>query len=499
MNLLDKIFGNKNKKQTTGFIDTNKKPVYVLKDSINKANQGIILFNDSDVQHILNKSGKHATSNEYQVHYWGLIFRHKAEDNSILDICIPTVFFNYKQQVNPAHIDFELSDVDDTSDAILPIHEMKVKEILASNFKKDLESYFQITLEPLSVAINSLHCHPGQNTNQSFSGTDLSKKKEDLGVVFPLASAENDRPNFAGIMVRKTKNNNVIAHYEYRTANGILNEDMTYKEGRCAALISKKRTKPSLIASMLGVKTIVNNYSTMKYCSMNEHFSNIQAAFEQMEFEAFTDTVVSDNVELKQTYSRPVYNNPDYQHHDLFDPFIDEFDSKYNNTKPSINDTKKQEIIIVGTTKEEYEKAQSNLETFKEFAPLSLTLLELRDKEQLLEYYDKWYMALYETNDDELYRVLDEADDLIDIKDELVFECLTLIDSIQEYISELKDTIETYEEENKSKNPLTEDTLEQEMIEQMKNGLIENGWAKSVISLKTDDQIEELYAKLTEK
>jgi len=220
---------------------------------------------------------------------------------------------------------------------------------------------------------------------------------------------------------------------------------------------------------------------------MNEHFDNIQSAFEQMEFEAFTDTVVPDNVELK-TYSRPTYSNPHYQNHLLDDSFYE---------KPSTNHAK-QEVMVYGIPKEEYEEAQSNLEIFKEFTPLSLKQFELQDIEQLLEYYDKWHMELYGRNDDELYRALDEADFNIDIKDELVFECLTLIDSIQEHMFELNDTIEIYEKENKPKIE-TESDLQQEMIEHMKNGLIENGWAKSVISLKTNDEIEDLYAKLTTK
>lgn len=490
MNLLDNIFKGKVKATAT-----NTKPAYVLKDSVNKANQGIILFNDSDVQHILNKSGKHAESNEYQVHYWGLVFRHTAEDGSILDICIPTVFFNYKQQVSTAHIDFELSDVDDTSDAVLPIHEMKVKEILASSFKEDIERYFQITLEPLSVAINSLHCHPGTSTNQAFSGTDLSKRAEDLGVVFPLANAENNRPNFAGIMVRKTKNNNVIAHYEYRIANGTLNQDIKYQEGRCAALISKQETKPSLISSMLGVKTTVNNYSVMKYCTINEYFNNIQSAFDQIGFEAFTDTVIPDNVELKQFQTRPVYTNPYYKtEYNLFD-------EQYS--KPSANN-KTSSIYDSGITKDEYEDAKANLEQFEDFTAIPLKQLERYGFKQLMEYYEKWHIELYGKKDDDLYRILSEAEGDVDIVEELIFECLTMIDSIQEYLSELKETVEIYEKENnissaqKSKIQ-TEYDLEQEMLTYMRDGLIENGWAKSVIALKTNDQIEELYNKLTTK
>ena len=150
-----------NSKKTT--TKPTKKPVQykpALKDTKSKSNQGIILMNDEDIQAILSKSGEHAKTNEYQVHYWSLVLRHKAADDSILDICIPTVYFNYKQTVSMAHIHFDLSDVDDMSDAVLPIHNMKVKEILDSGIITKLEANFGITLEPLGVNISSLHCHP---------------------------------------------------------------------------------------------------------------------------------------------------------------------------------------------------------------------------------------------------------------------------------------------------------------------------------------------------
>lgn len=144
----------------TGKAPKQAKVKPAFKDQISKANQGIILFNDTDLQSILKNSGEHAISNEYQVHFWSLVFRHRAADGSILDISIPTVFYNYKQEVGVASVDFELTDVEEISTAVLPIHEMKVKEILATSFLADIESLFDIKFELMSHNLSNSHRHP---------------------------------------------------------------------------------------------------------------------------------------------------------------------------------------------------------------------------------------------------------------------------------------------------------------------------------------------------
>jgi len=136
------------------------KPKPAFKTCKDAGNQGIVLFNSADLKSIRDKSGPLTKQNEYQVHYWALVFRHKAADDSILDIAIPTTFFNYEQTVSSAHIDFELTDVDDVSDAVLPIHNMKAREILDSNFKNQLEARFGVKFEVFSSPLSQSHKHP---------------------------------------------------------------------------------------------------------------------------------------------------------------------------------------------------------------------------------------------------------------------------------------------------------------------------------------------------
>lgn len=267
-----------------------------IKDQSSLSNHGIILISDQAMQDIYTKSGALAERNEFQTHYWFLNFRHIASDNSILDIAIPTVYFNYKQSVSGAHIDFEMKDVAELSAKLLPVHNMKVNELLAGNIKTELENYFNVSFQAMSVDVGSIHRHPGSSRHQSFSGTDLAKSPTDHGVVYPLGSASDNKPNFAGIMAIDSGVCNV-AHYEYRTANGTLGTDIEYSKGRCCAIIYRdKVTNPLSIVEQM-FSTPVNNYikensslvSTLDHTLLAEMLLKIG-------FKPFTDTVRPENL-----------------------------------------------------------------------------------------------------------------------------------------------------------------------------------------------------------
>lgn len=270
-----------------------------IKDQSSLSNHGIILISDQAMQDIYTKSGTLAERNEFQTHYWFLNFRHIASDNSILDIAIPTVYFNYKQSVSGAHIDFEMKDVAELSAKLLPVHNMKVNELLAGNIKTELENYFNVSFQAMSVDVGSIHRHPGSSRHQSFSGTDLAKSPTDHGVVYPLGSASDNKPNFAGIMAIDSGVCNV-AHYEYRTANGTLGTDIEYSKGRCCAIIYRdKVTKPLSIVEQM-FSTPENNYikensslvSTLDHTLLAEMLLKIG-------FKPFTDTVRPENLTAK--------------------------------------------------------------------------------------------------------------------------------------------------------------------------------------------------------
>lgn len=268
----------------------------LIKDQNSPSNHGIILISEQAQQDIYTKSGPLAERNEFQTHYWFLNFRHVAVDNSILDIAIPTVYFNYKQTVSGAHIDFEMKDVADLSAKILPIHNMKVNELLAGNIKTKLENYFNVPFQTISVDVGSIHRHPGSSKHQSFSGTDLAKTPTDHGVVYPFGSASDNKPNFAGIMAIDSGSCNV-AHYEYRTANGTLGTDITYSKGRCCAIVYKDRTprQLSIVEQMFTKPT--NNYAKENQSLLSELDHTLLAEILlEINFKPFTDTVRPENL-----------------------------------------------------------------------------------------------------------------------------------------------------------------------------------------------------------
>ena len=131
-----------------------------IRDTNDYRHQGIILMKDTAMQKILTKSGKLAKSNEFQVHYWSLVLRHVSDDGSVLDIAIPTVYFNYKQEVTSAHIDFDMKEVGEISDKLLPLHNAKVNELLKSGIIDNVQAKLGVEFELMSVNLGSQHAHP---------------------------------------------------------------------------------------------------------------------------------------------------------------------------------------------------------------------------------------------------------------------------------------------------------------------------------------------------
>lgn len=250
------------------------------------------------MQSIFKKSGPKAKANEFQVHYWALVLRFKGEDQSILDIAIPTCYFNYPQEVTSAHIDFELKDVINTSTKVEPLHNMKTNQILASGIVEQIEATLGVTFEKLSVPFNSIHRHPGSRKSQSFSGTDLCKDPKEPGVVYPLQSAKNDLPNFAGIMTIDSGTCNV-AHYEYRTANGELGTNIEYTKGGCTALITDKLQKLSEVEQLLQFKQENPNYITLNKVELSPFIETLETLFDSIDFQPSTDAINPDYVKSK--------------------------------------------------------------------------------------------------------------------------------------------------------------------------------------------------------
>ena len=235
--------GNKSEKPSL----TSKTPIA---DVSTKHNQGIVLLRQSDLQSIYEKSGPLAKNNEFQVHFWAINFRARYADNSIIDITIPTVYFNYKQEVSSAHIDFEMSDVVTVSEKAAKLHHTIANRINNTSFATMLEQLLRTSIEVTSTDYNSIHRHPCSSKHQSFSSTDLKKDPDNHGIVYSLESGA-EKPNFAGIMAIDSGVCN-LAHMEYRVVNGEVYKDLTYKQSRCHAIVLNDIDNRSMVEQLLG-------------------------------------------------------------------------------------------------------------------------------------------------------------------------------------------------------------------------------------------------------
>jgi hypothetical protein len=219
-----------------------------IKDSVDKSNAGILRITQKTLSEIARNSGPLVATNEFQVHYWALVIRLKAPDNSVLDIAFPTVVFNYAQQVTPVHIDFELKDVEAMSNALQPLHDQIAQNIL-EKFTTNKSMLMPFAYEALSVPLNTLHRHP--SGVGSFSGTDYGKNHiVNTGVVFPLSIA-NETPSFSSIMY----NNPIkLTRTEYRIATGSTQaEGIMYRKGRTATVYITEPEATSQIEQYLGI------------------------------------------------------------------------------------------------------------------------------------------------------------------------------------------------------------------------------------------------------
>jgi len=283
----------------------------MIKDSINTRNIGISLWTDEALQQIAINSGPLSETNEYQIHYYSANLRTQFEDLSYLTISIPIVLFNYPQEVSGASIDFELKDVEDISNQLLPVVHTKISEIEEQlKLFDSLKMKFEIT----GVPLNTLHRHPG-GRNQSFSGTDLHKSiTKDTGIVFPLAEADL-QDSFSSIIAHENRRV-YLAHQEYRIATSS-NKDILYFKGRSAAIVKAPLHMPSAAEQLFNYPVVDNSYivyNNLQFAGTIKYISDI---WNKINFEPSTQFIKESNLSKKSVttmdYSyngRSLYENP---------------------------------------------------------------------------------------------------------------------------------------------------------------------------------------------
>lgn len=252
------------------------------------------------MQEITDNSDMRSSSTEYQIHYWALTCIKTFEDGSSMTIAIPTVLFNYPQEVSAASVDFELKDVEGVSEQIEILHNIEVNTLMPM-----IELAFPAHdgWEYASTKLNNLHRHPGSLS--SFSVTDLNKSHiTETGIVFPLKEAKNES-NFASIILHKD-DRTTIAHTEFRIAEGNVDDDLgiTYTHGRCFTYVKAEDSSPSQIEQLLGYKPTVRRYDVADSClKTSDLLTSLKAIWDEMNYSPNTQFILPENI-TKKTYTQ---------------------------------------------------------------------------------------------------------------------------------------------------------------------------------------------------
>ena len=117
---------------------------------------GISLWKQKWLNQITHLSGTLAINNEYQVHMWSLVFRKIFKDNSIMDVTIPLVIYNYAQVVTSVTVDFEGKDMIKMSEITKELAMAKAKQLLIKLPNEFKANFNEVILTPYMT----LHRHP---------------------------------------------------------------------------------------------------------------------------------------------------------------------------------------------------------------------------------------------------------------------------------------------------------------------------------------------------
>lgn len=135
-----------------------EKNEFVINDYFTDDYLGILCLDDDTLNNFYKKSGELAKDNEFQAHYWFLNLRKINEDGTIIDIQIPTVFYNYPQQVSPTSIDFQLEDVTEISESLKDLAYSKSKTLCLNPTLKQFIKKHNLIVS--NIALGTIHRHP---------------------------------------------------------------------------------------------------------------------------------------------------------------------------------------------------------------------------------------------------------------------------------------------------------------------------------------------------
>ena len=128
----------------------------MIKDMNNLTDTAIVFYKGKDLIDFKSKSMPLAATNEYQCHYSALVRIVEFSDGSKQHFVFPLIYYNYKQEVNTANIDFELKDVQEKAkevqEASIPLFNLLKGQF--ADLDKDKRVSYKLTL------LNNIHKHP---------------------------------------------------------------------------------------------------------------------------------------------------------------------------------------------------------------------------------------------------------------------------------------------------------------------------------------------------
>lgn len=303
-------------------------------------------------QHALNEitrlSGPAATNNEYQVHYSSLVYQ-VSEGEQTLNISVPLVFFNYKQEVSSASISFELTDVTEASKAIEPLVVAKAQELMATPFHAYIMEQFP-TAEAIIAPMQQIHRHPGRLA--AFSGTDLDRNPESPGICFPFLKAGAKTPSFGSIIAHQRGITELI-HNEYRQVQGdVESEDgIEYLHGRSFTYIKGYEIEPEqgfigMFQEQADEEPDYIHANGLEANKMGNDVQLIMDEYKDIDFEPSVDLVIPENVtEKKYGYAGYSRGPMGYTHPTRKVPAVTEPINKYGkNANKSLLEVMQEEI-----------------------------------------------------------------------------------------------------------------------------------------------------------
>jgi hypothetical protein len=289
----------------------------LIKDNKSTNNYGILLLNQQNLDNIRHKSEVNITTHdEYGFHYRALVARvvtGSGNTSEFLDICIPTVYYNYKQEVSGGEVEFHLADVEAAANEVKPLSDMMVNKLFESDISlgtrlNNLFNELKIKAEYFDVGVNSIHMHPAGL--HRFSGGDLDTDHTNPGICFPLSKAEKET-NFASIVTRRGKGV-ILGHTEYRIADGDVstNEPINYYHGKSITLVKgyAPTDDRTTMQKLLGFKVDepIKSYTVSDGLDLSDFANKVNELFNESDYVAFDDTVISDNVSKYVYKPKPV-------------------------------------------------------------------------------------------------------------------------------------------------------------------------------------------------